>query len=109
MQTKTLAGNNTPEFIKWMSEKAIAFEKASLDLLMAAYEDGVDTTHVKDYMGSIMEMNRVMMAAGVFHRVNVMKSKDINLPESEMVAVAAHEVYKETLARLEKFHGKSEA
>ncbi|ARW58054.1 hypothetical protein [Serratia phage X20] len=95
MQTKTLAGNNTPEFVSWVKDKGKTYEETIIDLYFAAYEDGIDITHLKDYLGSILEMHRTIISIKVDSQISSIKRKEINLPDSEILACAAHEAKKE--------------
>lgn len=100
MITKTFTGHNTKEFVSYADYiiKCKNFNNILADMILDAYENGVDPIQFKDYLMTMMNFTVLDMVLNTDYEFNDMIARrdegNFNLPDSEVLACAAHEAWK---------------
>lgn len=100
MITKTFTGQNTTEFVAYANNlnKLKNFDNIISDMILDAYENGVDPMQLKEYLRSIIDCNfRYFMYHTECEFNEMIARRDegkFSLSDDEVLACAAHEAWK---------------
>ncbi|QPB08953.1 hypothetical protein CPT_Metamorpho_216 [Klebsiella phage Metamorpho] len=103
MITKTIVGGNTKEFVDYANEliKRKNFDNIIADMMLDAYENGVDPMQLKEYLRSTTDFTVLNMMMNTERKLNDMITRrnegKFNLTDDEVLACAAHEAWKKVI------------
>lgn len=103
MITKTFVGGNTKEFVDYANEliKRKNFDNIIADMLLDAYENGVDPMQLKEYLRATTDfvtLNMMINTEREFNDMIDLRDKgQFNLSNDEVLACAAHEAWKKVI------------
>ncbi len=103
MITKTVVGGNTKEFVDYANEliKRKNFNNIIADMLLDAYENGVDPMQLKEYLRATTDfvtLNMMINTEREFNDMIDLRDKgQFNLSNDEVLACAAHEAWKKVI------------
>lgn len=100
MITKTITGTNTKFFVEYANDliKTKNFDNIVADMILDAYETGVDPMQLKEYLRASMDFTVMHMMLKTDSKFNSMIERrnegTFNLTDDEVLACAAHEAWK---------------
>ena len=100
MITKTITGANTRFFVEYANDliKTKNFSNIVADMILDAYESGVDPMQLKEYLRATMDftvLNMMLRTDGEFNEMIARRNEGkFNLDDAEVLACAAHEAWK---------------
>lgn len=100
MDTKTITGANTKFFVEYANDliKTKSFDNIVADMILDAYETGIDPMQLKEYLRATMDftvMDMMLRTDSKFKEMIVRRNEgDFNLDDAEVLACAAHEAWK---------------
>ncbi|UJD05761.1 hypothetical protein [Klebsiella phage MY02] len=100
MITKTITGANTKFFVEYANDliKTKNFSNIVADMILDAYESGVDPMQLKEYLRATMDftvLNMMIRTDGEFNEMIARRNEGkFNLDDAEVLACAAHEAWK---------------
>lgn len=100
MDTKTITGANTKFFVEYANDliKTKNFDNIVADMILDAYETGIDPMQLKEYLRASMDFTVMHMMLKTDSEFNSMIERrnegKFNLDDAEVLACAAHEAWK---------------
>lgn len=100
MITKTITGANTKFFVEYANDliKTKNFDNIVADMILDAYETGIDPMQIKEYLRVTMDftvMNMMLRTDSEFKEMIARRNEGkFNLDDAEVLACAAHEAWK---------------
>ena len=100
MITKTFTGANNKQFVAYANAliKKEGFDKSIANMILNAYENGVDPMQLKEYLRASMDfvvLNMMLKTDMEFNKMIERRINDkFNLCDDEVLACAAHEAWK---------------
>lgn len=101
MITKTFTGTNNKQFVAYANDliEKEGFDKSIANMILDAYETGVDPMQLKEYLRSSMDFTVMHMMLKTDSEFNYMITRrnehKFNLCDEEVLACAAREAWKE--------------
>lgn len=103
MITKTFTGINSKTFVKHANDLLTEknFDNIIYDMILNAYENGIDPMQLKEYMRTSMDLSVMHMMRRTDIEFNDMIARrnegKFNLSDDEVLACAAHEAWKKVI------------
>lgn len=103
MITKTFTGTNSKLFVEYANDliKTKNFDNLIADMMLDAYENGVDPMQLKEYLRATMDftvLNMMLRTDTEFNEMIALRNEGkFNLTDDEVLACAAHEAWKKVI------------
>lgn len=103
MITKTFTGANNKQFVAYANAliKKEGFDKSIANMILNAYENGIDPMQLKEYLRATMDftvLNMMLRTDTEFNEMIARRNEGkFNLTDAEVLACAAHEAWKRVI------------
>lgn len=103
MITKTITDANTKFFVEYANNliKDKNFDNIIADMILDAYESGIDPMQLKEYLRATMDftvLNMMLRTDTEFNEMIALRNEGkFNLTDDEVLACAAHEAWKNVI------------